>query len=364
MNRYELLAGELRKRLHEIPESSMNEIKTRELLISFITENTGLEICDEGKWFYAACRSDGAPDGNSKSIAFRADFDAVTCEDGACRHLCGHDGHAAVLAAFAVWVWENKPPQDIFLIFQPGEESGKGAALCCGIFGKESIDEIYGFHNIPGKPIGSILLKPGTFACASVGLAITLTGAPAHAAYPEFGINPARAAADIIICISEEIRKPRRGMVLSTVIGIEMGSDHYGVSASEGILRLTVRAEYQDEYEELLGFIEQRVSDISVKTGLEYRIERFDAFPSTENHDRCLRKVEKAASAVGLPVINLQQPFRWSEDFGWYLKKVPGAFFGIGAGEKWPELHTADYEFNDEIIGSALAALMSISTSS
>ena len=35
-------------------------------------------------------------------IAFRADFDAVVCQDGCARHLCGHDGHSAILAGLAV----------------------------------------------------------------------------------------------------------------------------------------------------------------------------------------------------------------------------------------------------------------------
>ena len=38
---------------------------------------------------------------------------------------------------------------------------------------------------------------------------------------------------------------------------------------------------------------------------------------------------------------------RWSEDFGHSLLHVPGAFFGVGAGETHAPLHTKDYEYPD-----------------
>ena len=38
---------------------------------------------------------------------------------------------------------------------------------------------------------------------------------------------------------------------------------------------------------------------------------------------------------------------RWSEDFGHYLLHVPGAFFGVGAGETHAPLHTKNYEYPD-----------------
>lgn len=47
---------------------------------------------------------------------------------------------------------------------------------------------------------------------------------------------------------------------------------------------------------------------------------------------------------------------RWSEDFGWYLGQVPGVFFGIGAGEACPGLHTSDYSFPDGLLPAALKA--------
>ena len=46
----------------------------------------------------------------------------------------------------------------------------------------------------------------------------------------------------------------------------------------------------------------------------------------------------------------LEVPMRWSEDFGHYLYKKKGAFFGIGAGEDYPPLHTEHYEYPDGLL--------------
>ena len=59
----------------------------------------------------------------------------------------------------------------------------------------------------------------------------------------------------------------------------------------------------------------------------------------------------------GIPCLEAAAPFRWSEDFGWYLKKCRGMYFGIGAGEDCPDLHTPDYEFPDEVIRNAVRCL-------
>ena len=51
---------------------------------------------------------------------------------------------------------------------------------------------------------------------------------------------------------------------------------------------------------------------------------------------------------------------RWSEDFGWYLMKTRGAFFGVGDGENYAQLHTKEYEFPDEIMKNSVRLFASL----
>jgi len=346
IEKYSNEAAKLRDKLHTVPECSMNEKKTKALLTDYLKNETELSVTDCGKWFYAAWE----PEDAAGSLALRADFDAIKCSDGKCRHLCGHDGHAAVLAVFGKMLGEIKPEKNIYLIFQPGEETGEGALICRKIFEKKNIDEIYGVHNIPGYPAGCVIMREGTFACASAGLEIKLSGVQSHAAYPEEGRNPSSAIAEIITSVTDYLEKGSRGILQSTVIGIDCGSSSYGVSAGEGTLRFTVRGEHRDEFNDLMSFIRKSVKDASASYLLGYEINEHEAFPSTENSAGCNEKIRKAAEKCKLETAVPSEPFRWSEDFGCYLECISGAMFGIGAGESCPPLHTEEYEYPDKII--------------
>ena len=342
---------QLRKTLHEHPEKSMQEEKTKRILMDFLKIHaTNMQIVDRKGWFYALKKGSGT----EKPIAFRADFDAVTCADGNPRHLCGHDGHSAILAGFALWLNTADLDRDVYLIFQPGEESGEGGSACSELIEEKQIAEIYGFHNIPGYDCGTVLLLPHTFACASTGLEIHFEGKQTHAAYPENGVNPANAIAQTILDMNAMIREPHKGIVLGTVIGVELGSRSYGVAAGAGTLRLTLRAEYQDEYDAFVNQVEATAKKLAAESGLTVAIQRIEEFPATINDAACVAKVQKAAERLSRKVAHPEEPFRWSEDFGYYLQKTKGAFMGIGCGKNHAALHTMEYEFEDGIIESVI----------
>jgi len=356
---------ELRKILHGIPEKSMHETKTKKILMDFISENTDLDVSDCGSWFYAVKSAEKGKQAGvgHETIAFRADMDAVCGKDGKPGHYCGHDGHSAILAGLALWLDGIETDKDIYLIFQPAEETGEGAAICSKLLEEKKIKEIYGLHNIPGFPEKSVLMRRGTFACASTGLAITMTGTPSHAGYPEAGKNPGYALARLLLAVqalTAKIKK-EKGFVLMTLIGMEVGSENYGVSASNGILRMTVRAEKESVFNEYLAEIRTLAEKEASEEGLTLQIEEIERFPATENHEKCVDKVCCAAEQAGAPVIELAEAMRWSEDFGCYLQKTAGAFFGIGDGEAHAQLHTVNYEFPDEIIETALKMFSEIS---
>lgn len=154
--------------------------------------------------------------------------------------------------------------------------------------------------------------------------------------------------------MNELIAKPHKGMVLGTVIGIDVGSCSYGVSAGEGILRLTLRAALQEEFESLVSAIKNKAGELCSQEGMECRIRLIEQFPATENDADCVEKIKSVAASKNIEVVEPEEPFRWSEDFGYYLMKTKGAFFGVGCGKNHAQLHTADYEFADEITGTVL----------
>lgn len=352
MDRADLIV-QLRKTLHGCPEVSGNEEKTKAAIIDFLRKNTSLEIHPCGNGFYAAHRE---ADAYKIPIALRADYDALAMPDGTASHLCGHDGHAAALCGAAVAAEGEIFGRNIFFLFQPEEETGAGAEGCLELFRREEVGEIYGLHNLPGVPMGKVTTREGTFACASRGLSLRFVGKPTHAAYPENGISPANAIGKLL-CAVPEISAPSKysGMTLCTVIGVEMGEKAFGAAAAAGEVWLTLRAEHDRDLEalhdEIIGFSRQSADN----DGLEFSYQVHDVFPATENDAECAEKVLKLCGGERLAV-----PMRWSEDFGHYLKHCKGAFFGIGAGEDHPPLHTENYEYPDELLQYTADAFLMI----
>lgn len=362
MMNLELIIG-LRKQLHNCPEISGQEVKTKATLKAFLQKHTTLEIQDCGEGFYAAYRAHCAvkKDTDKKSavtpgIALRADYDALLMPDGSAAHLCGHDGHAAALCGVALALEGQNFERDIFLLFQPAEETGAGAEGCTELFTKENISEIYGAHNLPGFAFGKVYTRPHTFACASRGVTLKFQGKPTHAAYPENGISPAYAMGELLSKLPEVSDATRySGMTLCTVIGMDMGEKAFGAAAVGAEVWLTLRAEHDVDLEKLHKDILQLSKQLAEANKLKFEYEVQDVFPATENTPACVQKVLDCCQGN-----LLETPMRWSEDFGHYLKKCPGAFFGIGAGEDYPPLHTEKYEYPDALLEPTIEAFMAI----
>lgn len=347
----------LRHELHRHPELSGRESGTMERLKHFLRENTSLRIADREGWFYAVkpCPAPAAP-----PIAFRADMDALPMEEGidlshgsvcpGVAHKCGHDGHCAALCGLALALEQLSPVRDVYLIFQPAEEIGQGAARCAGLIREKGIGEIYAFHNLGGYPEGTVVYRRGLTQPASEGLILSLRGRQSHASAPEKGINPARAVAQLILKAEELASVPHRGMVLCTVTGVRVGAGDFGISAGDGELCLTLRAEVEEEMKTLESELLAYAARLAAEEGLTLTHELRDYFPETRNHDTCLDRVIDAAGKLRIPTLAMPELWRASEDFGCYTKLCPGAIFYLGTGEDYPPLHTREYDFNDRIL--------------
>ena len=356
------LVKQLRHELHQHPELSNQEAWTKHRLLSFLRQETILEIVEHELWFYAIYRA-----GDDKpNIAFRADFDAISMQEPSdlvpyasqvpgVAHKCGHDGHAATLAGFALEIDQQGADKNIFFLFQHAEETGDGAAQCAAFIKENNIEEIFAFHNMSGMAFQSVNVIDGTSFCASKGMTISMEGSPAHASEPEKGANPAFAIAKIIDAIPSFIAPEKTsGMVLCTVIQVNVGERAFGVSASKGELLLTIRAYYEEELETLQQKLENLALEQAKQYGLTVSFSYNDCFPVTVNHKESADKIRQVSTAKGFELVEMAAAFRASEDFGHYLKQTNGAIFFIGNGEDYPHLHSYKYDFPDEIIPTAV----------
>lgn len=65
-----------------------------------------------------------------------------------------------------------------------------------------------------------------------------------------------------------------------------------------------------------------------------------------------------AAAALGLTVADMPEPWRPSEDFGWYTQVRPGAMFYVGNGIHWP--HQPGFDFNDRILRTITSVFLKL----
>ena len=345
---------DIRHQLHEHPQTAGNEQFAHDRIVEHLQGLHPDKVYTHvGGYGIIAVWGKEA---SAPTIAFRADTDALPIG-----HRCGHDGHTTILLRLAELIDEANDSRTntfthsrILLLWQPAEETGTGsrAVLDTGILQRYNIKAFYALHNLPGYPLGTVVLCPRTFAAASTGVVYHLDGRETHASTPELGINPGMAIAEIINRFNGfngrdgEFRQ-------STLICVHIGQPAFGTSAGHGEVMFTLRAFTNDEMEKMLSEANQVVDEVSARYGLKVSRSLVEPFRATENNGDCVEAIEKAAEDVPLRVRYQMEPNRWSEDFAEYLLEFPGAMFGLGSGEKHAELHHPDYDFPDELIEPA-----------
>ncbi len=352
----------LRHELHRHPELSLKETWTREHLMGWIRAHTKLAVYPLERGFLAVREPDGSP--KKGAIAFRADYDALPIEeDGSlpycsvnagASHKCGHDGHSAALCGLALMFEGMRTDRRVVFIFQGAEEIGQGGESCAEALEKLGVSEVYAFHNRSGYPERAVVVKRGVTQCASEGLTVSFAGRASHASAPEDGVNPAAAAAKLVLFMETFGTMSWDGLVMTTVVHVGVGSPDFGISPGEGLVDVTLRAENEPEMVRAELAIFEKAQDLGAEYGLRVSFSKQDVFPETVNHEGCARKVAEAAKRLGFDLIETEEVWRASEDFGYYTKRVPGAMFYIGNGENYPALHTAEYDFNDVITETAV----------
>ncbi|WP_232312714.1 M20/M25/M40 family metallo-hydrolase [Enterovibrio coralii] len=215
---------------------------------------------------------------------------------------------------------------------------------------KTPFDYAFGYHNVPGYPLGQILCRNNTFACASTGVAIRFTGKTAHAAYPETAINPTAAIRELMHDIEALPQAITQGFTLATIVHVNLGKPAFGTTPETGELLVTLRSDSNKCFSALCEQVKQLAAFYAERDGLTLDLEWIDRFNATINHSEANMLLRQACKDLGFDFIDLPDPIRWSEDFSEYSKVWPSAFFGLGSGSEHPPLHDPHYDFPDALI--------------
>lgn len=368
----------LRHQLHQHPELSGFEFDTSHTLRGFLQRYQPDEvITDLGGNGFALIFNGKKPDAGP-TVLFRAELDALpileqnqlpyTSIQKGVSHKCGHDGHMAILAGLASLLHQYSPDKGrVVLLFQPAEENGAGAraVLYTPAFQEIAPDYVFALHNMPGKPMGQVILRPDIFAAASVGLKVQLYGKESHAAEPDNGLNPGEGMSELIQAFNSLVRDPHsfQDLTLLTVVHARLGEVAFGTNPGFATVMATLRAFEQEDLNRLKSLAIESVKLVSFKYGLRYDLEWVEEFPATRNSTEAVELVDQAARYLSMEAKQAAQPVRWSEDFGHFTNRYCGALFGLGSGTDQPQLHHADYDFPDELIPAGASLFYRIAAS-
>jgi len=354
---------ELRKELHQYPEYSGREKKTAARILEFCSAFQPDVVIEKLGGHGFAIIFEGDQDG--KTVLLRAELDALPLDEVSeiphrslnkeLSHKCGHDGHMAILCGVASMLHERRPVAGrVVLLFQPAEETGKGAKAVLKDPKFQGIvpDYVFALHNLPGFPAGSVIVRNGTFAFASLGIFTRIKGESSHAAFPEHGISPLPALIELLSALPElpgSIPDLHKSTNL-TITYSRLGHFVFGTSPGQAELAATLRSERNQDIEKIKAEIIPMIREIGIRYMLDTIIQWHEPFRATVNAPEAVTIVRTAARRLELPLVERNEPFRWSEDFGEFTAKFPGAIFGLGSGENHSDLHTPHYDFPDEII--------------
>lgn len=361
----------VRQDLHKIPEIKFKEIETAAYIKKHLTK-LGYKVQDNvgGTTGLTAILDSGRP---GKTVAIRADMDGLpileqtklnykSSHEGM-MHACGHDGHMATVLMVAKVLADNKDliSGRIKFIFQPGEESGGGAKVLidAGILENPKVDAIFGFHNWP-LPKGDVATRVGTLMASTDHFEITLNGKGGHAAMPHVTKNPILVGTHIIQNMQTlaSQKNPTDPVVLN--VGAFQAGTTTNVVPDTALIKGTYRTVSADTRKMIQTKLDEITQNCCKTMDMTYEI-KYNAvgYPPTVNSKPEAELVLATAGEVVPPekAYLLDQPVMPGEDFSFYLEKVPGTFFFVGFGEDKPALHTATYNFDDDVMPIAAYVL-------
>ena len=369
----ELIA--LRHTIHSQPDESGHEMATATRLLDYLSAFEPEQVHEGIGGFGLALVFAGNQTG--PTTVFTCELDAVPIADqgrvpycsqvSGIGHMCGHDGHMAALAGLGALLGNRRPLRGrVVLLFRPQEETGRGASavLADPRMIAMSPDFVFGFHNMPGYPLGAVLYRRGLFSWAATDYVLELIGKSSHGGQPEAGCSPAMALSQIIERL--ENLAAWSGLApessASQAAYAQLGESDHGTTPGIARLRATLRSKSDEGLKVLCKKVDQAVDKIARFNSLRWHGRPENWISATYSHDQVLDTVLAAAAKAGLHTIELEKAQRWADDFGFLTKRYPGAYVGIGCGTECGQLHGPDYDFPDAILKIALQLYWNVVT--
>lgn len=327
------------RNLHEHPELSYEEFETTKAIKNWLEEKNITIINSNLKTGVIAEISGNR---NGPLIAIRADIDALPIQEETNlpyaskihgkMHACGHDFHTAAIigAAYLLKEKESSLSGTVRFIFQPAEESSNGACKVIEAGHLHGVQAIFGMHNKPDLPVGTIGIKDGPLMAGVDRFEIEIHGVGTHAAVPDAGVDPIVASSQIVMAlqtiVSRNISSSHNAVV--SVTNIHSGNT-WNVIPEKATLEGTVRTFQTETREKIPALMKRIIQGVSDALGVKTEF-RFYAGPPAVHNDTSLTNLStQVAETMNLNIIS-PTPSMAGEDFSFYQQEIPGSFVFMG----------------------------------
>ena len=356
----------MRRELHSIPEVGFDLPKTLALIRR---ELNALGIPFTEKYGKSSIVAYLGREDAERTVALRADTDALPVKEETGlpyssthegkMHACGHDCHTAMLLGTAKMLKEveGELPCRVLLFFQAAEEFAPGGAKLMADDGVcDGVDAVIACHVNRVMPLGTVALNESVMSASSHGFYLDIYGKTSHVAQPHQGVDAIAIACrvynDIQIMRSRELPPLARAIV---GVGEFHGGSANNVICDHVHMHGTIRT-HETEHD---AYIYRRIGEIAKAlaedAGGRAELITTKHYPVLKNDPATAREVAAAARRA-LPdatVITDINPSMGAEDFAFFLEKIPGAYFRLGAREEGGEnvpLHNCRFAPDERVL--------------
>jgi len=368
---------EIRRDLHLHPEIGMQEVRTMKVVTDEL-EKLGItyEIVPNGGIIGTIC---GEREG--KSLILRADLDALPMQEAETNlkgkktvvslnddaaHTCGHDGHTAMLLGAAKILSENKDKiiGKVILVFEQGEEIGKGIFALVNRLVEIGADGVWGIHLKSDVPAGKISVDSGPRMSSAFGFKAQITGKSGHGSRPDLAVSPLDCFTDFYTHL-KAMRLTSLDPFKTTTYSIGSISSGSAWNVIPDTLDFSGTVRYLHYDQGVLA--EQELRRLLEKTCELHRCSyQFLHEPKAVdllvyNPAECAAIAQNAVTkAIGSHALYTYPAWMASESFAFYQKYFPGvfAFVGIENEEKGTgaEHHNDHFDIDEDVLKLGVAA--------
>ncbi|MDR0672479.1 MAG: amidohydrolase [Zoogloeaceae bacterium] len=369
----------LRRDLHAHPELAFQETRTADIVARELARYK-LEVHRGLAKTGVVGVLHGKKGGNGRMIALRADMDALPLEernDFAHRsvhagrmHACGHDGHVAMLLGAARHLAGHPDfSGSVAFVFQPAEEAEGGAAAMVtdGLFRMFPVKAVYGLHNWPELPVGTVAVHRGPVMASTCRLEIRVRGQGGHAALPQHGVDAIVTASHLVAAL-QTVTARNLSPLSAAVVSITQfhAGSAWNALPDEVLLRGTLRSFEESVQDRVESAIERLCAGVAASFGARIEVRFSRLYPPTRNTENeagiCLRAARKAFGAKN--VLTDPPPSMAAEDFSYFLREKPGCYVWLGSGGATEGerrvLHDSRYDFNDAALRAGVRYWVSL----